>query len=89
MCKDFRALNQACPKDTYPLPRIDMMVDRTSGYSVMSFLDVFSGYHQTLMAKEDAEKIAFITDFDTYCYNVMPRLMPCSKVKGGEPRSIR
>ncbi|PKA57514.1 RNA-directed DNA polymerase like [Apostasia shenzhenica] len=72
MCIDFRVLNQACPKDTYPLPRIDMMVDRTSGYNVMSFLNVFSGYHQIWMAKEDAEKIAFITDFDTYCYNVMP-----------------
>ncbi|PKA65465.1 RNA-directed DNA polymerase like [Apostasia shenzhenica] len=59
MCIDLRALNQACPKDTYPLPRIDMMVDQTSGYSVMSFLDAFSGYHQIQMAKEDAEKIAY------------------------------
>ncbi|PKA49398.1 RNA-directed DNA polymerase like [Apostasia shenzhenica] len=72
MCVDFRTLNQACPKDTYPLPRIDTMVDRTFGYEVMSFLVAFSGYHQIRMAKEDEEKIAFITDFDTYCYNVMP-----------------
>ncbi|PKA63287.1 RNA-directed DNA polymerase like [Apostasia shenzhenica] len=70
--RDFRTLNQACPKDTYPLPRIDMMVDRTFGYEVMSFLDVFSGYHQIRMAKEDEEKTAFITDFGTFCYNVMP-----------------
>ncbi|PKA65476.1 RNA-directed DNA polymerase like [Apostasia shenzhenica] len=48
------------------------MVDRTFEYEVMSFLDVFSGYHQIRMAKEDEEKTAFITDFGTYCYNVMP-----------------
>ncbi|PKA67045.1 RNA-directed DNA polymerase like [Apostasia shenzhenica] len=72
MCVDFQTLNQACPKDTYPLHRIDTMVDRTFGYEVMSFLDAFSGYHQIQMAKEDGEKTAFITDFGTYCYNVMP-----------------
>ncbi|PKA55346.1 RNA-directed DNA polymerase like [Apostasia shenzhenica] len=71
MYVDFRTLNQACSKDTYPLSRIDTMVDRTSGYEVMSFLDAFSEYHQIRMAKED-EKTAFITDFGTYCYNVMP-----------------
>ncbi|PKA59329.1 RNA-directed DNA polymerase like [Apostasia shenzhenica] len=53
MCVDFRSLNQACPKGTYPLPRIDVMVDRTVGYEVMSFLDAFSGYHQIWMAKGD------------------------------------
>ncbi|PKA50043.1 RNA-directed DNA polymerase like [Apostasia shenzhenica] len=72
MCVDFRTLNQACPKNTYPLPRIDTMVDRTFGYEIMSFLDAFSGNHQIRMAKEDKEKTTFITDFDTYCYNVMP-----------------
>ncbi|PKA52966.1 RNA-directed DNA polymerase like [Apostasia shenzhenica] len=72
MCVDFRTLNQACPKDTYPLPRFDMMIDRTFGYEVMSFLDAFSGYHQIWMAKEDEEKTAFITDYGTYSYNVMP-----------------
>ncbi|PKA53748.1 RNA-directed DNA polymerase like [Apostasia shenzhenica] len=72
MCVDFRSLNQACPKDTYPLPRIDVMVDRTVRYEVMSFLDAFSGYHQIWMAKGDEEKTAFITDYGTYCYRVMP-----------------
>ncbi|PKA51295.1 RNA-directed DNA polymerase like [Apostasia shenzhenica] len=72
MCIDFRALNQACPKDTYPLPRINMMVDRTSGYSVMSFLDAFSGYRQIRMAKEDAEKTAFITDFGIFVTMLCP-----------------
>ncbi|PKA62943.1 RNA-directed DNA polymerase like [Apostasia shenzhenica] len=72
MCVDFRSLNQACPKDTYPLPRIDTMVDHTVGYEVMSFLDAFSGYHQIWMAKGDEEKTTFITDYGTYCYRVMP-----------------
>ncbi|PKA47916.1 RNA-directed DNA polymerase like [Apostasia shenzhenica] len=72
MCVDFRSLNQACPKDAYPLPRIDVVVDRTVGYEVMSFLDAFSGYHQIWMAREDEEKTAFITDYGTYCYRVMP-----------------
>ncbi|PKA52641.1 RNA-directed DNA polymerase like [Apostasia shenzhenica] len=72
MCVDFRTLNQTCPKDTYPLPRIDTMVERTFGYEVMSFLVAFSGYYQIRMPKEDEEKTAFITDFGTYCYNVMP-----------------
>ncbi|PKA47761.1 RNA-directed DNA polymerase like [Apostasia shenzhenica] len=63
MCVDFRTLNQACPKDTYPLPRIDAMVDRTVRYEVMSFLDAFSGYHQIWMAKEDEEKTAFVMPF--------------------------
>ncbi|PKA46155.1 RNA-directed DNA polymerase like [Apostasia shenzhenica] len=72
MCVDFRSLNQACPKDTYPLPHIDTMIDRTVGYEVMSFLDAFSRYHQIWMAKEDEEKTAFITDYGTYCYKVMP-----------------
>ncbi|PKA61501.1 RNA-directed DNA polymerase like [Apostasia shenzhenica] len=48
------------------------MVDRTFEYEVMSFLDTFSEYHQIQMAKEDEEKTVFITDFGTYCYNVMP-----------------
>ncbi|PKA53003.1 RNA-directed DNA polymerase like [Apostasia shenzhenica] len=72
MCVDFRTLNQACPKDTYPLPLIDTLVDRTFRYEIMSFLDAFSGYHQIRMAKEDEEKTAFITDFGTCCYNIMP-----------------
>ncbi|PKA59835.1 RNA-directed DNA polymerase like [Apostasia shenzhenica] len=72
MCVDFRTLNQACPKDTYPLLHIDTMVDRTFGYEVMSFMDAFSEYHQIQMAKEDEEKTAFTIDFGTYCYNVMP-----------------
>ena len=72
VCVDFTNLNKACPKDSYPLPRIDRLVDDTSGYVVLSFLDVFSGYHQISMYPPDAEKMAFITEKGTYCYQVMP-----------------
>ena len=49
-----------CPKDPYPLPRIDQIVDSTAGCELLCFLDAFSGYHQIKMAKEDEEKIAFL-----------------------------
>ena len=63
MCVDFTSLNIACPKDDFPLPRIDQLVDSTAGCELMSFLDAYSGYHQISMAKEDEEKTAFITPF--------------------------
>jgi hypothetical protein len=72
MCVDFTDLNKACPKDSFPLPRIDALVDSTSGYKLLSFMDAFSGYNQILMLPEDREKTAFITDRGLYCYKVMP-----------------
>jgi len=45
MCVDFTDLNKACPKDSYPLPNIDALVDNASGYKMLSFLDAFSGYN--------------------------------------------
>jgi hypothetical protein len=72
MCVDFTDLNKACPKDSFPLPRIDALADSTSGYELLSFMDAFSGYNQILMHLEDREKTAFITDRGLYCYKVMP-----------------
>ncbi|XP_022897821.1 uncharacterized protein LOC111411533 [Olea europaea var. sylvestris] len=72
VCIDFTDLNKACPKDSYPLPRIDDLVDSTSGHKLYSFLDAFSGYHQILMAEEDQEKTSFMADSAIYCYKVMP-----------------
>ncbi|XP_022849947.1 uncharacterized protein LOC111372035 [Olea europaea var. sylvestris] len=72
MCVDYTGLNKVCPKDSYPLPRIDQLVDATSGHERLSFLDAFSGYHQISMAEADQEKTSFITDFGTYCYTAMP-----------------
>ncbi|KAL0405074.1 UNVERIFIED_CONTAM: Polyprotein P3 [Sesamum radiatum] len=72
MCTDFTNLNKACPKDPYPLPRIDFLVDSTAGYELFSMMDAYQGYHQIFMAEEDRIKMSFITDQGIYCYNVMP-----------------
>nr|XP_025703765.1 uncharacterized protein LOC112805620 [Arachis hypogaea] len=72
MCVDFTDLNKACPKDGYPLPNIDRLVDDTSGFPVLSFIDGYSGYNQILMHPEDEEKMAFVTDQQNFCYKVIP-----------------
>ena len=72
MCVDFTDLNQACPKDSFPLPRIDQLVDSTAGHKLLTFMDAFSGYNQIQMAEEDQEKTTFITSQGLYCYRVMP-----------------
>jgi hypothetical protein len=72
ICVDFTDLNKACPKDSFPLPIIDQLVDSTSGHERMSFLDAFQGYHQIPMILSDQEKIAYITPKGIYCYKVMP-----------------
>ena len=53
VCMDFTDLNKVCPKDPFPMPRIDQLVDATIGHPRMSFLDAFLGYHQILLASED------------------------------------
>ena len=45
MCVDYTGLNKVCPKDHFPLPHIDQIVDSTSGCKILSFLDAYSGYH--------------------------------------------
>nr|KYP66897.1 Transposon Ty3-I Gag-Pol polyprotein [Cajanus cajan] len=72
MCVDYTDLNKACPKDAYPLPSIDRLVDGASGYAMLSFLDAYSGYNQILMYPPDEEYTAFITEQAKYCYHVMP-----------------
>ena len=69
---DFTDLNKACPKDPFPLPRIDQLVDSTSRHARLSFLDAFQGYHQIPMNDVDQDKTAFITPRGTYCYKMMP-----------------
>ena len=71
MCVDFTDLNRACPKDFYPLPQIDQLVDSASGYDRLSFLDAFQGYHQIPMNLANQDKTAFITPQGAYCYKVM------------------
>ena len=72
VCVDFTDLNKACPKDLFPMPRIDRLVDATVGHPRMSFLDAFQGYHQIPLAPGDLEKIAFLTPVGNYHYKVMP-----------------
>ena len=69
MCVDFTDLNKACPKDSFPLPRIDQLMD---SIALLTFMDTFSRYNQIKMAEEDQEKTAFITSQGLYCYKVIP-----------------
>jgi hypothetical protein len=73
MCIDFTYLNKACPKDAFPLPRIDSLVDAVATSELMSLLGCYSGYHQIWMRKEDEPKTSFITPDETYCYLRMPQ----------------
>ena len=61
MCVDFTDLNKACLKNSFPLPRIDQLVDSTTGHNLLRFMDVFFGYNQILMDKEDQAKTVFVT----------------------------
>jgi hypothetical protein len=72
VCVDYTSLNKHCPKDPFPLPRIDQIIDSTAGCARLSFLDAYSGYNQIKLKKEDEEKIAFITPYGVFCYQVMP-----------------
>jgi hypothetical protein len=72
MCIDYTNLNKACPKDPYPLSRIDQIVDSTSGCDLLSFIDAYSSFHQIKMAKADRKQTTFVTVDGLYCYVVMP-----------------
>ena len=72
MCVDFWDLNKASPKDDFPFPHIDILVDNTIVHALLLFMDKFSGHNQIKMALEDMEKTFFITPRGAYCYKVMP-----------------
>ena len=69
---NYTDLNKACSKDSYSLLMIDWLIDVTSSFGMLSFIDAFSRYNQIRMVKEDQEKMAFIMDHGLYCYKVMP-----------------
>ena len=71
ICIDYRDLNKACPKDDFPLPHINTLVDRAALSAMYSFMDDFSGYNQIMMAVIDKLKTSFITEWEVYCYLVM------------------
>jgi hypothetical protein len=71
-CVDFRNLNKACPKDEFPLPNMDLLIDSAAGHGMFSFMDGFSGYNQIFMSPRDAEKTAFRTPIGNFYYTIMP-----------------
>jgi hypothetical protein len=71
MCIDYTDLNKHCPKDLFPLPRIDQVVDSTAGSVLLCFLDCYSGYHQIALHPDDEDKTMFIMPHGIYCYKVM------------------
>ena len=71
MCVDYMGLNKACPKDPFPLPRIDQIVNSTSGSETLCFLDAYSGYHQIAMKEFNQLATSFITPFGSFCYVTM------------------
>ena len=72
LCIDFTDVNRACPKDSFPLPRIDLIVDATAGHELLSFIGAFFAYNQISMDPDDQENTSFDTGQGTYCYRVMP-----------------
>lgn len=72
ICMDFRDLNKAYPKDKFPLPNIDMIVDLTVEHAMLSLMDGFLGYKQIKIALEDQYKTTFTCPWGTYYWNAMP-----------------
>ncbi|KAI0498537.1 hypothetical protein KFK09_019425 [Dendrobium nobile] len=72
ICVDYRDLNKACPKDEFPLPIPELMVDIASSHAIFSFMDGSSGYNQIKMALEDERNTTFRTPIGIFCYKVMP-----------------
>ena len=72
MCYDYRDLNKVSPKDNFPLPHIDMVIDNAARHARYSLVDGYSGYNQILMDIDDMEKTTFTTLWGTYCHTVMP-----------------
>ena len=72
MYVDLADLNRACPKDSYPFLRVDVLVDSMAQHQLLSFMDAFSGYNQIRMDEADHEKTSFVTSQGLFCYKVMP-----------------
>ena len=70
-CIDFMNLNKACPKDNFPLPQIDQVVDMTAGHELLSLMDTYLGDNQISMYEPDKEHTSFITDRGLYYYKAM------------------
>ena len=71
-CVDFTDLNKACPKDSFPLPHIDQLVNVIIEHELLSFMDAYSRFNQIPMYLLDEWHTSFITDRGLYYYKVMP-----------------
>ena len=71
MCVDFTDLNKACLKDSYPLSRVDVLVDSMAQHQLLSFMDAFSNYNQIKMDEANQEKTLFVTSQGLFYYKVM------------------
>jgi hypothetical protein len=60
------------PEGSLPLPRIDQIIDATTGHDSLCFLDAYSGYHQIKMKESDQASTTFITPYGPFCFNTMP-----------------
>lgn len=69
---EFGNLDQAFPKDEFPLPNMDWLIDSVAGHVMFSFRDWFSGYNQIWLTPKDIEKTAFRTPIGNFYYTVMP-----------------
>src|SRR3954467_13212871 len=72
MCVDYGPINKHCPKDHFPLPRMNQIIDSTAGCDLLSFIDAYSGYNQIRMKEEDEEYASFITPYGVFSYKTMP-----------------
>jgi hypothetical protein len=71
VCTDFHDLNHACPKDNFPTPFIDQIIDECDGHKALSFMDGFSSYNRIQIHPADQYKTAFTTQWGTFAYRVM------------------
>ncbi|KAI5337727.1 hypothetical protein L3X38_016998 [Prunus dulcis] len=74
ICVDYRNLNEASPKDEYPMPMADMLIDGAAHNQMLSFMDGNAGYNQIMMAEQDIHKTAFMCPghIGAFEYTVMP-----------------
>jgi hypothetical protein len=72
VCVDYRDINKYCPKDNYPMPFIDQIIDNCAGSLIFSFMDGFSGYNQIEILPADQHKTTFICPWGTFTYRKLP-----------------
>jgi hypothetical protein len=72
VCVDYTGLNKVCPKDPFPLPRIDQVIDSTAGSELLCFLDAYLGYHHIKMKESHQLATSFVMPYSMYCYVTMP-----------------